>query len=136
MFRNYERMSRAHVTVTHQLKNKEKPYLSDLKKTILREEVHLMEGLLFGKFKGAGGWKIVKYVAWKQIIEAVYVYAYLHQFKWLGFFVRFLFCFSCCCCCCFLLFIGLSFLFLLFSFFFLERGVFLKCHMVLTENIE
>lgn len=65
-------MSRAHVTVTHQFKNKEKPYLSELKKTIFREEVHLMEGVLFGKFKGAGGWKIVKDVAWKWITKAEY----------------------------------------------------------------
>uniref|UniRef100_K1QTH6 Myb/SANT-like DNA-binding domain-containing protein n=1 Tax=Magallana gigas TaxID=29159 RepID=K1QTH6_MAGGI len=48
-----------------------KPNWTELEKNILVEEVHLREGLLFGKFKGAGGGKIAKDVAWREVAQAV-----------------------------------------------------------------
>ncbi|XP_052695147.1 uncharacterized protein LOC128173489 [Crassostrea angulata] len=48
-----------------------KPNWTELEKKILVEEVHLREGLLFGKFKGAGGGKIAKDVAWREVAQAV-----------------------------------------------------------------
>lgn len=40
----------------------------ELEKKILVEEVYLREGLLFGKFKGVGGGKIVKDVVWREVV--------------------------------------------------------------------
>lgn len=58
-----------------------KPNWTELEKKILVEEVHLREGVLFGKFKGAGGGKIAKDVAWREVAQAVNGYVYLHQLK-------------------------------------------------------
>lgn len=57
-----------------------KPKSTELEKKIL-VEVHLREGVLFGKFKGAGGGKIAKDVAWREVAQAVNGYVYLHQLK-------------------------------------------------------
>uniref|UniRef100_K1Q0G2 Myb/SANT-like DNA-binding domain-containing protein n=1 Tax=Magallana gigas TaxID=29159 RepID=K1Q0G2_MAGGI len=47
------------------------PNWTELEKKILVEEVHLREGVLFGKFKGDEGGKIAKDVAWKEVAQAV-----------------------------------------------------------------
>lgn len=62
-----------------------KPNWTELERKILVEEVHLRENILFGKFKGAGGGKIAKDVAWREVAQAVNGYVYLQ--------VQLLFCF-------------------------------------------
>ncbi|XP_061192394.1 myb/SANT-like DNA-binding domain-containing protein 4 [Saccostrea echinata] len=50
---------------------KKRPNWTELEKKILVEEVHAMEGVLFGKFKGGFGGKAAKEKAWADVAEAV-----------------------------------------------------------------